>query len=348
MSVSLGDLAERFGCELRGDPETRVSRVATLGNAGSGSIAFLANPAYRKFLAATKASAVILASNDAGQCPTPALLTDNPYLIYARVARLLNPPVAFEPGISAHAVVENGAQIAADARVEHGAVVGQGAVVGGGSVVGPRCVVGEVVRIGRDCRLIASVTVCHHVQIGDRCIIHPGAVIGADGFGIAQVGEAWEKVPQLGSVRIGDDVEIGANTTIDRGAIEDTVIAAGVKLDNQIQIGHNVRIGEHTVVAGCTGISGSTSIGKRCMIAGASGISGHLEITDDVILLAASVVLTSIPKPGVYASSLTHDDARRWRKNSARFKYLDEIARRTKKIERDLDEMKKKLEQDDD
>ena len=348
MSVSLGDLAERFGCELRGDPETRVSRVATLGNAGNGSIAFLANPTYRKFLASTRASAVILASDDADHCPTPALLTDNPYLIYARVATLLNPPAGFEPGISEHAVVEAGAEIAADARVEHGAVVGDGAIVGGGSIIGPRCVVGEGVRIGRDCHLVASVTLCHHVQMGNRCIVHPGVVIGADGFGIAQDGEAWEKVPQLGTVCIGDDVEIGANTTIDRGAIEDTVIGAGVKLDNQIQIGHNVRIGEHTVVAGCAGISGSTSIGKRCMIAGASGISGHLEITDDVILLAASVVLTSIPKPGVYASALTHDDARRWRKNSARFKYLDEMARRTKRIERDLGEVKKKLEQEDD
>ncbi|UCC15619.1 MAG: UDP-3-O-(3-hydroxymyristoyl)glucosamine N-acyltransferase [Gammaproteobacteria bacterium] len=347
MSVSLGDLAERFGCEVRGDTDTRITRVATLVNAGPGCITFLANPAYRKFLKATKASAVILADSDVGECPTPALLADNPYLIYARVATLLNPPAAFEPGVSQHAVVEAGAEIAADAGVAHGAVIEQGAVIGAGSMVGPRCVVGRGARIGRECRLTASVTLCHDVHLGDRCIVHPGAVIGADGFGIAQDGEGWEKVPQLGSVRIGDDVEIGANTTIDRGAIDDTVIGAGVKLDNQIQIGHNVQIGEHTVVAGCAGISGSTSIGKRCMIAGASGIAGHLEIADDVILLAASVVLSSIPKPGVYASSLTHDDARRWRKNSARFKYLDDMARQTKRIERDLEKVKKRLEQDD-
>ncbi len=348
MSVTLGDLAERHDCVLRGDPSTRVSRVATLAEAGADAISFLANTAYRKYLADTRAAAVILASSDADLCPTAALLTDNPYLVYARVAADLNPPAGFEPGVSENATVADGASIAASAHVGPGSVIEAGAAIGDGSFIGPGCVVGQGAVVGRYCLLSARVTLCHGVRVGDRVVIHPGAVIGADGFGIARDGEKWVKVPQLGSVSIGDDVEIGANTTIDRGAIGDTVVGAGVKLDNQIQIGHNVRIGEHTVVAGCVGISGSTTVGRRCMIAGATGIGGHIDIADDVVLLAASVVTSSIPEPGVYGSALMHDDARKWRRNSARFRHLDDMAKTIRTLERRLTAMERATEKEDD
>ena len=334
MSVTLGDLARRFGCALRGDSETRIDGVATLANAGPGQISFLANPAYRKFLTDTGAAAVILSPADADQCPVPALVGENPYLLYARVAAVLNPPRPFEGGVSERAVVDAEASVSPSAWVGPGCVIEAGARVADDSFLGPACIVGRNAIVGRGCRLVARVTLCEGVQIGNRVVIHPGAVLGADGFGIAKDGEQWIKVPQVGAVRIGDDVEIGANTTIDRGAIEDTVIESGVKLDNQIQIGHNVRIGEHTVVAGCVGISGSTQIGRRCMIAGATGIGGHLEIADDVVLLAASVVTRSIPKAGVYGSALMHDDARAWRRNSARFRHLDDMAKKLRHLER--------------
>ncbi len=338
MPVTIGELATRFGCEIRGDADTPVARVGTLSGAGPDAISFLANRAYRKMLPGTRAAAVILAEADADRSPVPVLISDNPYLLYARVAALLHPVAEFEAGVSPHAVVAEGAAISPSAWVGPGAIVEEGVEIGAGSFVGPSCVVGRGVRIGADCRLVAGVTLCHGVEIGDRAHIHPGVVIGADGFGIARDGEGWTKVPQVGSVRVGRDVEIGANTTIDRGAIEDTVIGDGVKLDNQIQIGHNVRIGDHTVVAGCAGISGSTTIGKRCMIAGATGIAGHLTIADDVVLLAATVVTSSILEPGAYGSSMPQDDARRWRRNVVRFRQLDDMAKRLTKLESWLDD----------
>lgn len=346
MPVTVGELASRFGCQFRGDPDTPITRVGTLSGAGPDAISFLANRSYRKMLPDTRAGAVILAEADADLSPVPVLISDNPYLLYARVAAHLHPTPGFEPGVSAHAIVEEGAAVASSAWVGPGAVVESGAAIGERSFIGPSCVVGRGARVGDDCRLVASVTLCHGVEIGDRAHIHPGVVIGADGFGIAPDGKGWTKVPQVGSVRIGDDVEIGANTTIDRGAIEDTVIGDGVKLDNQIQIGHNVRIGEHTVVAGCAGISGSTTIGKRCMIAGATGIGGHLTIVDDVVLLAATVVISSILEPGAYGSSLPHDEARSWRRNIVRFKQLDDMAKRLAKLESWLDDPEGTAEQD--
>ncbi|MGD1976081.1 MAG: UDP-3-O-(3-hydroxymyristoyl)glucosamine N-acyltransferase [Gammaproteobacteria bacterium] len=336
MSVRLGDLAERSDCELRGDPDVEVTGVATLARAGPGEISFLANPAYREFLAETRAAAVILAEKDADRCPVSALISDNPYLAYAHVAAVLHPQPPFQAGISERATVDSSASVAPSAWIGAGSVIESGAVIGEDSFVGPGCTIGSNAVIGADCRLVARVTLCGDVTIGDRVLVHPGAVIGADGFGIARDGDRWVKVPQLGSVSIGNDVEIGANTTIDRGAIENTVLESGVKLDNQIQIGHNVRIGEHTVIAGCVGISGSTVIGRRCMIAGASGIGGHIQIADDVILLAASVVTSSISEPGTYGSALMHDEARAWRRNITRFRHLDEMARRLRRVERRL------------
>lgn len=333
---TLAELASRCGGEVRGDGGVRVDGVATLQNGRPGAIAFLANPHYKRYLAVTEASAVILAPGDAPECKVAALVTKNPYLLYARVAALLAPQSAPKGGVHSTAVVEQGAKIAADAWIGPGAVVEAGAEVGARAFIGPNCVLMHDTKVGEDSRLTASVTLCHGVSVGKRALLHPGTVIGADGFGIAPDSTGWVKVPQLGSVRIGDDVEIGACTTVDRGALEDTVIEDGVKLDNQIQVAHNVRIGAHTAIAGCTAIAGSTAIGRRCMIAGGVGIAGHLEICDGVTITAMTLVTHSITDPGVYSGSLPMDSQQRWRKNSVRFRQLDALARRLAELEKKL------------
>lgn len=334
MTQTLGELAVRHGLELRGDPDLRVTRVGTLQQAGPDALSFLANPAYRKHLAATRAGAVVLEAKYADECTTAALLSPNPYAAYARIAAELHPAPVFAPGVKAGAMVDPGARVAPDACVAAGAVVESGAVIGSGAWIGPNCVVGADAVIGEASRLVASVTVCAGVRLGARVLLHPGVVIGADGFGLAREPEGWIKVPQVGSVVLGDDVEVGANTTIDRGAIEDTVIENGVKLDNQVQVAHNVHIGAHTVVAGCAGISGSTRIGRNCMIAGAVGIAGHLEIADGVVVTGLTMVSHSIRKAGVYSGALPADDAPQWRRNAARFRQLDALAKRVKRLER--------------
>jgi UDP-3-O-[3-hydroxymyristoyl] glucosamine N-acyltransferase len=336
MELSLGELAIRHGLELRGDPERRVCRVGTLQHAGPDAVSFLANPRYRKHLASTQAAAVVLGPEHAAECAAAVLVSPNPYASYARIAADLHPAPAFEPGIRPGAQVDASAAVAPDACIAAGAVVEADAQVGAGTYIGPNCVVGAGARIGADCRLVANVTVCQGVQLGARVLVHPGAVVGADGFGLAREPEGWLKVPQLGGVSVGDDVEIGANTTIDRGAIDDTVIEEGVKLDNQIQVAHNVRIGAHTVIAGCTGISGSTTIGRNCMIAGAVGIGGHIDIPDGTVITGLTMVSRSIQKPGVYSGALPFDEAGRWRRNAARFRKLDEFAKRVTEIERRL------------
>lgn len=337
VAYTLAELAERCGGELRGAGGMRIRGVATLQHAGPGQIAFLANPHYRRYLAETRAAAVILAAADAPACPVPALISSNPYLLYARVAALLAEDEApAETGVHPAAVIHPGARVADGATVGPGAVVEEGAEVARSAVVGPNCVVMRGARLGADSRLMANVTLYHRVQVGRRALIHAGAVIGADGFGIARDGETWVKVPQLGAVHIGDDVEIGANTTIDRGALEDTIVEDGVKLDNQIQIGHNVRIGAHTAIAGCVAIAGSAVIGRRCMIGGAAGIVGHIEICDDVTVTAMTLVTHSIREPGVYSGSLPMDTTAQWRKNSVRFRQLDELHRRLAALEKKL------------
>ena len=331
---TLAELTARCGGELRGDGGVRIQAVATIQNAGPGSIAFLANPHYRKFLASTGASALILSPADAEGCKLPALVTPNPYLLYARVATLLAPAAAVRRGVHPAAHVDPAAKVAPDAWIGPGAVVEAGTEVGAGASVGPNCTLMEGARLGEGSRLVANVTLCHRVHIGKRALLHPGVVVGADGFGFAPDKGGWVKVPQLGTVRIGDDVEIGANTTVDRGALEDTVIEDGVKLDNQIQVAHNVRIGAHTAVAGCTAIAGSAVIGKHCMIAGGVGITGHIEICDGVTVTAMTLVTHSITQPGVYSGSLPMDTQQQWRKNSVRFRQLDAIARRLAALEK--------------
>jgi UDP-3-O-[3-hydroxymyristoyl] glucosamine N-acyltransferase len=320
---SLGDLAVRFGLGLHGDPGLVVSRVATLSHAEPGALSFLANPRYRRQMESTRATAVLVGPDYAASCPVATLIDPNPYLAYARIADLLHPTALPAPGIHPSAVVSVRARVASSASVGALAVIEDEVEIGERVFVGPGCIVQRGARLGADTRLMARVTLYADVHIGRRCIVHAGAVIGADGFGFAPDAGRWVKVPQVGSVRVGDDVEIGANTTIDRGAIEDTVVENGVKLDNQIQVGHNVTIGAHTAVAGCVGISGSTTIGQRCMIGGGVGIAGHLTIADDVVVTGCSLVSASIRQAGSYSSGMPAVETRMWRRMVAHLRRLD-------------------------
>lgn len=333
MAHTLGALAVRFGLELRGDPDLEVSRVASLGEAGPDAVSFLANPRYRRFLSATRAGAVVLDPASAQDCPVPALLAGNPYAAYARIAALLHPAPPVTAGTHPTAAVDPSAEVAPDACVGPQAVVEAGAVIGPRALVGPGSIVMQGARVGADSRLVVRVTLYPGVSIGARCVLHAGAVIGADGFGFAPDRDGYVKVPQVGAVRIGDDVEIGANTTVDRGAIGDTVLEDGVKLDNLVQVGHNVRIGAHTVVAGCAGISGSTTIGRRCMIGGAAGIVGHLEIGDDVAVSGLTMVTRSLQGPGMYSSGWPAVPAAEWRRMVARLRRLDRLEARLARLE---------------
>jgi UDP-3-O-[3-hydroxymyristoyl] glucosamine N-acyltransferase len=325
-------LAVRFGCTLQGDPDLRVTHVATLERADPQSVTFLANPRYRRFLAQTRAGAVILDEKFAAQSPVAAFITSNPYALYARIATVLHPAPAVIAGRHPSAIVDPSATIDPSASIGALAVIGARAHIGPRCSVGPGCVLLDDVKLGADTRLVASVTLCNSVVVGERCLMHPGVVIGGDGFGLAPSEGEWLKVPQVGGVRIGDDVEIGASTTVDRGAIDDTVIENGVKLDNQIQIGHNVRIGAHTAIAGCSGVSGSTTIGARCMLGGMVGVAGHLTICDDVVVTGRSFVNSNIRKPGYYSGGITVDETTRFRKNAARFHRLDELARQVRRL----------------
>ena len=320
---SLGELAVRFGLGLHGDPSLVVSHVATLSHAQAGALSFLANPRYRRQMESTRATAVLVAPDHAATCPVAALIDPNPYLAYARIADLMHPQALPTPGIHPSAVVSGSARIPASASVGPLAIIEDEVEMGERVWVGPGCIVQRGARLGADTRLAARANVCAGVRIGQRCIVHAGAVIGADGFGFAPDAGTWVKVPQVGTVQVGDDVEIGANTTIDRGAIDDTVVEDGVKLDNQIQVGHNVTIGAHTAVAGCVGISGSTTIGRRCMIGGGVGIAGHLTIADDVVVTGCSLVSASIRQAGSYSSGMPAVETRRWRRMVAHLRRLD-------------------------
>ncbi len=330
-SLTLGEIAVQFGCTLHGDPALRVSSVAPLSG-GPGSIGFLANPALVAELRGTRLGAVIVAPVQASLCPTNALLHANPHVAFARIAAVLHArPI--RSGIHASAVVHPDAQVDAGAEVGPCAVIEARAVVGARCRIGAHAIVGEDAVLGVDTRLAEGATVLAGCHIGARCIVHPGAVIGSDGFGNARDGAAWVKVPQVGGVRIGDDVEIGANTTIDRGALGDTVIEDGVRLDNQIQVGHNVSIGAHTAIAACVGIAGSTRIGKRCMIGGGAAFSGQLTIGDDIVIAGFGQVTHSIATPGMYSNVLPVEEARLWRRILARLKRIEQLATRVGRLE---------------
>ncbi|TZF91160.1 UDP-3-O-(3-hydroxymyristoyl)glucosamine N-acyltransferase [Cognatilysobacter lacus] len=322
-----GELAGLFGLTVVGDASTAVVGVATLSDAGHDRLAFLSNPKYRAQLAATRAGIVVLAAPDAERAPCTALVAADPYVAYARVAALFERATAAPAGVHPTAYVDPSASVHPSASIGAHASIGPRSVVAVDAVIGAGCVVGEDCVVGTASRLVARVTLVKRVRLGARVLIHPGAVLGADGFGIAMDAGAWLKVPQLGSVVIGDDCEIGANTTIDRGAIDDTVLEEDVRLDNQIQIGHNVRIGAHTAIAGCAAIAGSTHVGRYCLIGGGAGIVGHLDICDRVMVTAMSLVTHSIREPGEYSSGTPLMDNRTWRRNAARFRQLDRLFR---------------------
>jgi UDP-3-O-[3-hydroxymyristoyl] glucosamine N-acyltransferase len=334
MSLTLGELALRFGCELRGDPDVRIDRVGTLAGAREGALSFFANTHYRADLASTRASGVVIDARNASACNASALIAANPYATYARMAALLHPAPKPPPVIAASAVVDASARIGQGVSIGPFAVIGANVELGDGCVVGPGCTLAGGVRLGAGTELRARVTLENGVRLGARVLIHSGSVLGADGFGFARDSDGWVKVPQVGSVQIGDDVEIGANTTIDRGAIDDTVIGNGCKIDNQVQIGHNVVVGDLTVMAAFVGISGSTRIGKRCMIGGSTGFVGHLDICDDVAFTGDSMIARSIDKPGVYSGGLPAEPANVWRRLAARFRQLETLSGRVTKLER--------------
>ena len=335
MSLTLGELAGQIRGELqKGDPDCRITAVATLQHAHAGDISFLANPGYRKYLHATQASAVILRQEDAADCPAAVIVSPNPYASYARAAALIVPAARVGSGVHPTAVLDDDCEVDESAWIGPHCIIEAGAVIHAGVQLAGGCFIGAGSIIGADSKLSANVVICHEVTIGERVNILPGAVIGSDGFGLANEDGRWLNVPQLGSVRVGNDVEIGANTTIDRGALDDTVLAEGVRLDNQIQVAHNVHIGAHTAVAGCVGISGSARIGSYCMIGGGAGIVGHLEIADHVIITGMTMVTKSISKAGVYSSGVPAQENDAWNKTYARMRQLDKLARKVHALER--------------
>lgn len=324
----LRDIQLKFGGEVLGEVTSPITGVASLEHAGMGKISFLANPKYRHALDVTQAAAVIVHCDLRDATAKPRIITDNPYAYFAHVAQLFAPTVTYPPGRHLSAVVDPTAHVAASASIAEFVSIGAGVVIGEGVRIGPGCTIGDHVVIGAGTVLVARVNLYAHTRIGARTLIHAGAVIGADGFGFAEDNHQWIKIPQTGRVMIGDDVEVGANTTIDRGAMDDTYIGNGVKLDNQIQIGHNCEIGDHTIIAGCTGIAGSTVIGSRVKIGGAVSITGHLHICDDVSLTANAFVTKSITEPGTYSAGFPLMSHKEWLKNAARLRQLDELAGR--------------------
>ncbi|MBT2143165.1 MULTISPECIES: UDP-3-O-(3-hydroxymyristoyl)glucosamine N-acyltransferase [unclassified Rhodanobacter] len=335
INYTVAELAERFGLSFSGDGARVIDGVGTLAGAGPSQLSFLSNSKYTAQLAAARAGVIVLREENLADCPTAALIARDPYVAYARIAALFERMPAAPAGIHPSAVVAAGAQVSASASIGPGCVIADGAVIGDGVVLGPHCIIGEDCTVGAQSRLVARVTLVTRVTLGQRVLVHPGAVIGSDGFGLAFDKDHWIKLPQLGGVRIGDDCEIGANTTIDRGALDDTVLEEDVRLDNQIQIAHNVHVGAHTAMAGCAAVAGSAKIGRYCMIGGNAGVLGHLELADRVTITAKSLVTHSIREPGEYSSGVPLQDNRQWRKNAARFKHLDEYARRLSALEKD-------------
>jgi UDP-3-O-[3-hydroxymyristoyl] glucosamine N-acyltransferase len=338
-AYTLREVAEIIGAEVHGDAEVQVIGLATLQNAKNDQLSFLANPAYEKYLPETKAVAVIVNGKSLDKCPTNALVHENPYMAYAKLSHLWDKNISKDKNTFAvhpTAVIHHTAKIAAQVQIDAGVVVGECVSIGSGSVIGANTVIGDDCVIGENSCLSANVTVYHGVSIGKNCIIHSGVVLGSDGFGFAPINGEWLKICQLGGVIIEDSVEIGANTTVDRGALDNTVIEKGVILDNQIQVAHNVRIGQNTAIAACTAIAGSTVIGKNCIIGGASGIAGHLTIADGVHLTAMTMVIKSLKEPGVYSSGTGVQTNAKWRKSIARLRQLDKMADRIKQLEQTL------------
>jgi len=338
VQAPLGDLHRLLGGELIGDAALVIARIGPLQGADGSTISFLSNPRYREQLAGSRAACVIVGRElrDLAAARGAALVCDDPYLAYARLtqwwaAQTRRPAT---PGVHATAVIEEGVTLAPDASVGAMAFIGRGARVGAGAVVGAQCHVGQGAEVGAGSWLKPRVVLGDACRIGVRALVHSGAVIGADGFGFAPAAGRWEKIEQLGAVVIGDDVEIGANTCIDRGALDDTVLEDGVKLDNLVQIGHNVRVGAHSAFAGCVGVAGSARIGRHCTAGGGAIILGHLELCDHVHITAATVITRSIHKPGQYSGLFPFDDNASWEKNAATLRQLHALRDRLRTLEK--------------
>ncbi len=342
MPVTLAELARRFGAQVRGAGETQISSVADFDTAGPGQITYVGDVSRRRRLGDCRAAAVIVSAADAHAYDGNALIVEHPQLCFARVAAFLHEPQRAAHGVHSRAQIDAAARVAPTAAIGPNTIVEAGAVIGDGVQLGPGCYVGRGADIGAGTRLIGHVWIGSDCVLGRNCLLQPGVIVGADGFGYAQDGSRWVKVPQLGRVVIGDDVEIGANSTVDRGALTDTVIGNGVKIDNLVQIAHNVRIGDDTAIAACVGIAGSTMIGKRCAIGGQVGITGHLTIVDDVRVLAKSLVGTSINEAGTYGSAIQVEAAALWRRQVVRLKRLEDTERRLRALEQEVLNLKGK------
>ena len=334
MAYSVRDIARVIGADIVGDGDVNITHVADLENSTDGSLSFAVSRQYVKQLQSTNASAVIVPADLVAHCEMVALVSDNPSLSFARAVRYIYPPDEIIPGIHPSAIISEQCEVADNVSIGPNVVINAKCTIGDNSVIGPGCIITAPCFIGAYANLVARVSIVGPTSLGERVIVHPGAVIGSDGFGLANDRGVWEKIPQLGRVIIGNDVEIGANTTIDRGALQDTVIEDGVKLDNQIQVAHNVKIGAHTAIAGCAGIAGSAKIGKHCGIGGGAGIKGHIEIADGAQITGMAVVRQSIKKPGVYSSGTALQENEKWLRNASRFKELDRIAKRLQDLEK--------------
>ncbi|WP_299584379.1 UDP-3-O-(3-hydroxymyristoyl)glucosamine N-acyltransferase [uncultured Microbulbifer sp.] len=338
--MSLAQLALELGAELRLAPGVdaahEISGLCTLQDGKPDQLTFLANPNYRRFLKTTSAGAVLVTAEFADGCPVSALCVDNPYLAFAKASALFNTAPLVEVGVHPSAVIHPDAEVDPSASIAAGAVVEAFAKIGPRASVGANCFVGEGSTLGEGSCLYAGAILHHGCQVGRDAIIHSHAVIGADGFGFALHQREWIKIYQLGGVQVGDEVEVGANTCVDRGALGDTVIGRGVKIDNLVQIAHNVQIGDYSAIAACTGIAGSAIVGKHCALGGSSRIAGHVTIADGCQVTANTFVTKSIDSPGVYSGGLPFADSQSWRRNAVRFGQLDKMARRLKDLEKQL------------
>ncbi len=335
-AFSLHELAQLLSAELHGDGAEIISAVATLENAVQGQITFLSNSKYRKYLQQTQASVVLISAAELEYCPVAALVVPDPYVAFAKVAQLLDNTPRAAVAIAPTAQIDPTAQLGTDVAIGHHAVISAGVVIGDGVQIGAGCFIGEGAIIGAGSKIWPNVSIYHGVRLGADCIVHSGAVLGADGFGFANQRGNWLKIPQVGTVIIGDRCEIGASTTIDRGALEDTVIGTNCIIDNQVQIAHNVQIGDHTAIAGCTVVAGSTKIGKYCIIGGACAINGHMEICDGVQITGMSMIIKSITEKGIYSSGMPAATNLEWRKNSARYRQLDQMYQRLRELEQQV------------
>lgn len=333
VKYNLDFIVKTLSAELKGDPLCVIDRAEPLASATAGAISFLTHARYFPHLAHTQASAVIIKAEDVEQCPTNAIIVANPELAFAKVLEILYPKLKPDAGIHPTAIIGENCQIDSTASIGPYCVLEEGVKIGAYSIIKAGTIIGAYSQIGENCLIYSRVTIYHQIKIGDRVIIHSGAVIGADGFGLAHDGRQWVKIPQVGAVELHNDVEIGANTTVDRGALKNTVVAKGVKIDNLVQVAHNVRIGEHTAIAGCTGIAGSTEIGRFCMIGGGVSINGHIKLCDGVVLTGTTVIRQSLTEPGIYSSGVDALKNSTWRRNVIRFNQLDDIAKRLRRLE---------------